>query len=59
VRAERSGRQDGRVYHVFFSADDGRGARCEGEVQVCVAHDGSRRESCIDQGALYDSTLCR
>ncbi|MFL6193086.1 MAG: MopE-related protein [Thermoanaerobaculia bacterium] len=59
VRAERSGRQDGRVYHVFFQADDGRGGRCEGEVKVCVTHDGRPGETCVDEGALFDSTRCR
>lgn len=56
VLAERSGRQDGRVYHVFFQAEDGRGGRCEGQVTVCVPHDKNR--ACVDQGALYDSTVC-
>ena len=56
VRAERSGQLDGRVYHVFFEAVDGRGARCESQVTVCVPHDNHR--ACVDQGALYDSTVC-
>lgn len=59
VRAERSGRQDGRVYHVFFKAEDGRGGKCEREVTVCVSHDGRPGETCVDQGALFDSTVCR
>ena len=59
VRAERSGRQDGRVYHVFFEADDGRGGICEGEVTVCVPHDQKGRgATCVDQGAQFDSTMC-
>lgn len=59
LRAERSGQQDGRVYHVFFTADDGRGGTCEGEVTVCVPHDRSGPGAiCVDQGALYDSTSC-
>ena len=60
VRAERSGSKkvpgDGRVYHVGFSADDGRGGQCSGEVTVCVPHDQRRGHVCIDQGPLYDST---
>lgn len=56
LRAERSGQLDGRVYHVFFQAEDGRGGRCEGEVKVCVPHDVHR--ACVDQGALYDSAVC-
>lgn len=56
LRAERSGQLDGRVYHVFFKAEDGRGGRCEGQVTVCVPHDNNR--ACVDQGALHDSTVC-
>ncbi|HSK81015.1 MAG TPA: prenyltransferase/squalene oxidase repeat-containing protein [Thermoanaerobaculia bacterium] len=58
VRAERSGRQDGRVYHVFFKASDGRGGECEREVRVCVPHDNRPDATCVDQGALFDSTVC-
>lgn len=56
VRAERSGQLDGRVYHVFFQAEDGRGGRCESQVTVCVPHDN--HGACVDQGALYDSAVC-
>jgi hypothetical protein len=54
VRAERSGRGDGRVYHVTFAADDENGGTCTGEVHVCVPHDEGG--ACGDQGALVDST---
>jgi len=57
VRAERSGQQDGRVYHVYFLAEDGRGGQCEGKITVCVPHD--RKGTCGDQGARFDSTVCR
>jgi len=56
VRAERSGQLDGRVYHLFFKAEDGRGAKCEGVVTVCVPH--NNKGACVDQGALFDSTVC-
>jgi hypothetical protein len=56
LRVERSGGGDGRVYHIAFTADDGMGGRCTGEVTVCVPHDRSRGRVCVDQGALYDST---
>ena len=59
VRAERSGQEDGRVYHVFFTASDGRGGQCQGQVQVCVPHDQQPGATCIDEGALFDSTLCQ
>lgn len=56
VRRERSGGEDGRVYHVRFVADDGRGATCEAVVTVCVPH--SRKSGCVDQGPIFDSTVC-
>jgi hypothetical protein len=56
VLAERSGQQDGRVYHLFFTAADDRGASCQGQVTVCVPHDVN--STCVDQGALFDSTVC-
>jgi hypothetical protein len=62
VRAERSGSKkvpgDGRVYHVGFVAEDGRGGQCEGAVTVCVPHDQRPGHVCVDQGPLYDSTSC-
>ena len=61
LRAERSGEfevpGDGRVYHVGFSAEDERGGRCDGEVTVCVRLDQLPGNECVDQGALFDSTL--
>ncbi len=54
LRAERSGKGDGRVYHVFFEADDGFGGTCSGAVRVCVPHDVKR--GCTDGGALFDAT---
>jgi len=57
VRAERSGRGDGRVYHVSFTADDGRSGQCTGEVAVCVPHDQRPGAACVDQGPLFDSTV--
>jgi streptogramin lyase len=60
VRAERSGTNkvpgDGRVYHVGFTADDGRGGQCSGTVTICVPHDQEPGHVCVDQGPLYDST---
>ena len=60
VRAERSGTKktpgNGRVYHIDFTATDGKGGTCAGEVLVCVPHDQGGRSTCIDGGPLYDST---
>ncbi|HKH44626.1 MAG TPA: SBBP repeat-containing protein [Thermoanaerobaculia bacterium] len=55
VRADRLGQGDGRVYHLGFTAVDGRGGSCAGEVTVCVPHDAARK-TCGDGGALQDST---
>ena len=56
VRAERSGTGDGRVYHISFTADDGNGGTCTGEVLVSVPHD-QNGAAAVDQGALFDSTV--
>jgi len=56
LRAERDGGGDGRVYHVAFTADDGDGGTCAGEVVVCVPHDQGDGASCADGGPLVDST---
>jgi hypothetical protein len=57
LRAESRERGDGRVYHLAFSADDGRGGTCSGEVTVCVPRPGWRRgDGCVDQGPLHDAT---
>jgi streptogramin lyase len=59
VRAERSGTKkvpgNGRVYHISFTADDGQGGACSGEVLVGVPHDQGG-DPPVDDGALYDST---
>ncbi|MHB9098081.1 MAG: CARDB domain-containing protein [Syntrophales bacterium] len=56
VRAERSGTGNGRVYHVGFTAQDGKGGKCESLVKICVPHDQGQAKVCIDGGPLYDST---
>src|SRR5215217_8046236 len=56
VRAERAGNGDGRVYHISFTANDGRGGECTGEVLVSVPHD-QRGPPAVDSGAGFDSTL--
>jgi cysteine-rich repeat protein len=55
LRVERAGSGNGRVYHVAFTASDGRGGLCSSTIQVCVPHD-RRRPACIDEGPLVDST---
>jgi hypothetical protein len=38
VRAERQGGGNGRVYHIGFTAEDGHGGTCSGEILVGVPH---------------------
>jgi hypothetical protein len=54
VRAEVNHPGDGRVYHIFFDADDGKGAVCSGEVTISVPV--SPKGTVIDSGPLFDST---
>jgi len=56
VRAERSGKGDGRVYHVSFTASDGKGGQCTGSVRICVPHDRRPGHVCGDDGLVIDST---
>lgn len=54
LRSERSGKGDGRVYRVSFTASDLEGS-VSGVVKVSVPH--SVKKTAIDSsGALYDST---
>jgi hypothetical protein len=57
VRADRMDSGDGRVYHLFFEATDPAGAKCTGEVKVCVPIQSGG--TCRDGGARFDSTLIR
>jgi hypothetical protein len=45
---------DGRVYHVTFRASDPEGSSCTATVKVCVPLE--KGQSCVDEGALVDST---
>jgi hypothetical protein len=56
VRAERDGSGNGRVYHIGFTADDGIGGVCTGEVHVGVPKSMGKNVYPVDNGALYDST---
>jgi hypothetical protein len=59
VRAERIGDPEtpgnGRVYTLTFEAIDPSGARCKGQIRVCVPHDMGQDDTCIDDGQIYDS----
>ena len=54
LRAERSGRGDGRVYRVVYSASDGHGNSCGGTALVGVPHD-SDHPSAVDSGGSFNS----
>lgn len=60
VRAERSGNKNvpgnGRVYHIDFTAEDGKGKSCSGSVTTGVPHDQGNQKVPVDDGALFDST---
>lgn len=60
LRAERSGRGNGRVYEISFTADDGEGGSCSGTVEVGVRHDrgkGKKGGPAVNDGATFDSTV--
>lgn len=57
LRAERALSGDGSVYHVAFTADDGKGGSCLGVVTVGVPHNQGKGNTPIDDGALFDSTV--
>jgi hypothetical protein len=54
VRAERVDGGNGRVYHIGFTATDGDGGTCSGEVTVGVP---GRHGRTVDDGPSYDSTV--
>jgi hypothetical protein len=56
VRAERSGLENGRVYHIAVDAEDGKGGSCTRAVTVGVPHDQGEGRIPIDGGQQYDST---
>lgn len=56
VRAERVGSGNGRVYHIRFTADDGQGGTCSGEVLVGVPKSQGKKDTPVNDGPLHDST---
>lgn len=62
VRVERNGNPNtpgnGRVYHINFTATGGSGETCTGTVRTCVPHDQGQGAGCVDDGPLFDSTVC-
>jgi len=62
LRAERGGTGNGRVYTIFFTAQDSRAGKSRGTVQVCVPHDQGHGGTCEFTGfhskPAVDSTVC-
>jgi len=56
IRAERDGSNNGRVYHIGYTADDGQGGTCSGEIVVSVPKSMGKKGAAVDDGVLYDST---
>ncbi|HEU4769630.1 MAG TPA: hypothetical protein VFS77_19845, partial [Pyrinomonadaceae bacterium] len=56
VRAERSGKGNGRMYEITFSASDGKGGQCSGKAKISVAHDRHPNSIAVDDGQLFSST---
>lgn len=56
LRAERSGRGNGRSYEVHFVARAPRGTQCTGTVRVGVLHSMAPGLAIVDNGQIYDST---
>jgi hypothetical protein len=54
LRAERSGKGDGRVYKVYFTVPDPE-QTAQGVVKVMVPHD-KKTDNAIESGGVYDST---
>ncbi len=57
LAATRLGSGNGRVYQIEFTASDGQGGECTGEVSVCVPHDQGGGRDCIDDGQIYEASL--
>ena len=57
LRAERSGRGNGRVYEIDYTASDGVGGSCSSTVEVGVRHDQGKSGPAVNDGATIDSTV--
>jgi hypothetical protein len=57
LRGERSGRGDGRVYRIHFTATDPQGASCSGTVTVGVPHDKGTGPAIDSAPPSYNSFL--
>jgi len=56
IRAESSREHKGRTYTITFTASDGHGGDCQGNVKVCVPYQSQGR--CTEDAPAFDSTSC-
>jgi len=56
IRAESSSPYHGRTYTIDFTASDGKGGTCQGNVKVCVPNHSKGK--CIEGQPAFDSTSC-
>jgi hypothetical protein len=54
VRSERAGPQDGRVYELTLSVQDGAGLASEAVLTVSVPHDRGKKGAAVDSGDAYE-----
>jgi hypothetical protein len=57
VRSERSGNENGRVYHIGFTATDSSGENCSSEVQVGESFRARRGGKTGNQAGPFSSVL--
>jgi hypothetical protein len=56
IRAESSSPYHGRTYTIDFTASDGKGGTCQGNVKVCVSN--HTKGKCMEGQPAFDSTSC-
>jgi hypothetical protein len=54
LRAERSGKGDGRVYEITVTATDAAGSNSSSSVAISVNH--NKKDEAVDSGQNYDAT---
>jgi hypothetical protein len=53
IRSERNGKGNGRVYHIFFTVEDGNRGQWDGTLKVSVPK--NKNSPGVDEGPLYNS----
>jgi hypothetical protein len=56
IRAESTRQNKGRTYAIYFTASDGKGGTCQGNVKVCVPYHSKGK--CTEAEPGFDSTSC-